>query len=167
MIHRTVGESGSSWNLLRLGGEGEEGQSERCNVPPAHEIPFFSSPYRSASWGGENRARPSTSNPFHSVPCLVHRVSNPSVGHHSPGRVTVELVASNDFDEWLQRQPVDAKPDRRNVPRRETCTETEAGYDDPSGPDAGGSEAVEGAAFVFGGGRVRHLADLLSALRPC
>ena len=62
-----------------------------------------------------------------------------------------------------QKQSADSEPERRNVPRREARTQTEARHDDPSGPDAGGSEAVKCATRVFGRGRVRHQMALRAA----
>jgi hypothetical protein len=62
-----------------------------------------------------------------------------------------------------QEQSADAEPERRNVPRREARTQAEACHDDPSGPDAGGSEAIECATCEFGRGRVRHQMALRAA----
>src|SRR6185503_10831964 len=49
-----------------------------------------------------------------------------------------------------QEQARHAKAKRGDVPRREAGLEAQASHHDPSGPDADGSEAIEGAADIFG-----------------
>src|SRR6185295_9870708 len=60
-----------------------------------------------------------------------------------------------------QEQTGHAETKRSDVPWREAGLETQASYDNPSGPDADGGEAIKCAADIFrsgasGDGKIRH-----------